>query len=82
MEPPDEVEGSGLVGGDEEVKIDLDDEPGSLLDSLNDRREKVAVGELPGISRLSLPVEFKLLDLLTSQLDRELVSHIMPVTDL
>jgi len=36
------------VRGDKEVKINLDDEPRSLLDSLNARRKKVAVGELPG----------------------------------
>ena len=35
VEPPKEVKGFGPVGGDEEVKIDLDDEPGSLLESLN-----------------------------------------------
>ena len=34
-EPPEEVEGSGLGGGDKEVEIDLDDKLGSLLDSLN-----------------------------------------------
>ena len=34
-EMPEEVKGSGPLGGDEEVKIDLDDEPKSLLDSLN-----------------------------------------------
>ena len=35
QEPPEEVKGSGPIGGYEKVKIDLDDEPGSLLDSLN-----------------------------------------------
>ena len=64
------------------MKIDLDDEPRSLLDFLNTWREKVAVGKLPGIPELSHPVEFKLLDLLTSQLDRELVSHNMIVAGL
>ena len=34
-EVPEEVERSDLVKGAEEVEIDLDDEPGSLLDSLN-----------------------------------------------
>jgi len=34
-EPPEEVKGSGPVGGDKEVEIDMDDKPGSLLDSLN-----------------------------------------------
>ena len=32
------------MGGDEKVKINLDDEPRLLLDSLNAWREKVAVG--------------------------------------
>ena len=35
VEPLEEVEGSSPVGGYEEVQIDLDDESGSLLDSLN-----------------------------------------------
>ena len=33
------------------------------------------MGELPGISRLSRPVELKLLNSLTAQLDCELISH-------
>jgi len=49
-----------------EMEINLDDEPGSLLDSLNAWREKVIVGELRGIPGLSRPVELELLDLLTS----------------
>jgi len=40
------------------------------------------VGELSGILRLSRPVELKMLDLLTSQLDHELISHNMTVADL
>ena len=63
-EPPEEVKGFGPVGGDKEVKIDMDNEPESLLDFLNAWREKVAVGDLSGIPELSLPVELKLLDLL------------------
>jgi len=35
VEPQEKVVGSDPVGGNEEVKIDLDDEPGSLLNSLN-----------------------------------------------
>jgi len=35
------------------------------------------MGELPGIPELSRPIELKLLNFLTSQLDRELVSHNM-----
>jgi len=81
-EPPEEVKGSGAGGGDKEVKIDLNDELGSLLDSLNTWREKIVVGELPGISKLSHPVELKLLDLLISQLDCELISHKMIVASL
>jgi len=57
------------------VEIDLDDEPGSLLDSLNACREKVAVGELTKIPGLSRPAKLNLLNVLTSQLDRELISH-------
>ena len=49
-----------------EMEINLDDESGSLLDSLNALREKVTVGELRGIPELSHPVELELLDLLTS----------------
>ena len=71
----EEVKDSGPVGGDEKVKIDLDDEPGSLLNSLNAWREKVVIGEVPGILGLSRPVELILLNLLTSQLDHELFSH-------
>ena len=37
------------------MEIDLDDEPESLLDSLNTWREKVVVGELSKISGLSRP---------------------------
>ena len=70
------------MGRDEEVKLDLDDEPELLLDSLNAWREKVVIGELPEILRLSRHVELKLLYLLTSQLDRELVSHNVTVADL
>ena len=50
--------------GDKEVQKDSDDEPGSLLDSFNAWRKRVAVGELPGILGLSRPVELKLLDFL------------------
>ena len=45
-EEPHEDKGFGR--GEKEVKIDLNDEPRSLLDSLNAWREKVAEGELPG----------------------------------
>ena len=57
------------------MKIDLDDESRSLLDSLNAWREKVIVGELPRILGLSHPVELELLDLLTLQLHRELIAR-------
>ena len=33
------------------------------------------MGELPGILGISRPIELKLLDFLTSRLDRELISH-------
>jgi len=55
------------------VEIDLDDKPGSLLDPMNAWREKVVMGELSGIPGLSRPVELKILNLLTSQLDFELI---------
>ena len=58
-----------------EVEMVLNDESGSLLDTLNSWREKVAMEELPRIPGLSCPVELKLLDFLTSQLDRELIFH-------
>ena len=57
------------------MENDLDDEPKSLLDYLNAWREKVIMGELPRIPGLSRSVELKLLDFLTSQLDRELIAH-------
>ena len=64
------------------MEVDLDDAPGSLLDFLNAWREKVAVGKFLGIPGLSRPVELKLLDLLTSKLDHELISHNMTVAGL
>ena len=70
------------LGRDKEVKIDLDDEPESLLDSLNTWREKVAVGEFPEIPGLSRLVKPTLLNFLISQLDRELISHNMIVVGL
>ena len=73
-ESPKEVKGSGPLGRDKEVKIDLDDDFGSLLDFLNAWREKSYRGDLPGILGLSRCVELKLLDFLTSQLDREFIS--------
>jgi len=82
VELPKVVAGSDPVEGDKEVKINLDGEPGSLLDSLNAWREKVTAGVLWGIFGLSRRVELKLLDLLTSQLDRELVSHNVTVAEI
>ena len=81
-EPPEEVKDSGPVGGDKEVEIDLDDEPKSLLDSLNAWQENVVVRKLPRIPGHCRLVELKLLDLLTFQLDRELVFHNMTVAGL
>ena len=62
------------------VEIDLDDEPGSLLDFLN-AWWKVAASSFWVIPGLSRHVELKLLDLLTSQLYRELISHNVRVKD-
>ena len=73
-EPPEEIKGYGTQRREVEVEINLDDEPGSLLDSLNAWREKVIVGELSGIPGLYHPIELELLDLLTSQLNRELIA--------
>ena len=74
---PEEIRGSAPGKREAEVGIDLDDKPGSLLDSLNSWREKVAIGDFLGIPGLSRPVELKLLDFLTSPLDHELISHNM-----
>ena len=71
-ESPENIKGFGLGRREAEVEIDLDDEPGLLLDSLNFWLEKVAVGEFPRILGLSRPIELKLLKLITSQLDHEL----------
>ena len=69
-------------GDDEGVEIDLDDEPESLMDFLNARRRRVAKSlyrTLPGLPR---HIELELLDFLTFQLDRELISHNVIVSDL
>ena len=44
VEPREEVEGSGPVEEDKEVKIDLDDKPESLLDSLNASQRRLSWG--------------------------------------
>jgi len=44
--------------------------------------EKILVGEILGISGLSYSIELKLLNILTSQLDRELISHNMTMVGL
>ena len=64
------------------MQIELDDELGSLLDSLNALAGESSRGELPGFHGLSRPIELKLLDLLTSQLDRELISYNMVMASL
>ena len=55
------------------MEIDLNDKPGSLLDPMNAWREKVAMGELSRVPGLSRPVELKILNLLTSRMDFELI---------
>ena len=55
-ELPGEIRGSRPQRREVEVEIDLDDELGSLLDSLNAWLEKVIVGELLRIPGLSRPV--------------------------
>ena len=76
-----EDEGFDPEGENARVEIDMDDEPRSLLDSLNTWREVVA-DPFQGIPGLFRHVELKLLDLLTSQLDRELISDNATVGDL
>ena len=63
------------------MEIDLDDEPRSLLDFLNAWRKKATASSFRVILGLSHHIEFELLDLLTSQLDRELISHNVMVED-
>ena len=63
------------------MEIDLDDESGSLLDFLNAWR-KVTMSSFWVIPRLSRHVEVELLDLLTSQLDCDLISHNVTMEDL
>jgi len=53
-----------------------------LLDFLNAWRKKVVPSSFRVILGLSRSIELELLDLLTSQLDRELISHDMMVEDL
>ena len=64
------------------MEIDLDGESGSLLDFLNAWQKKVAASSFRVIHGLSCHIELKLLDLLTSQLDRKLISHNVTVEDL
>ena len=63
------------------MEIDLDDKLGSLLD-FHAWRKKVAVSLFRVTPRLSSHIELELLDLLTSQLDREHISHNVMVEDL
>ena len=75
-------EGSDCEDGDERVEIDLDDEPRSLLDFLNVRRKKVAKSLYRTLLRLPRRIELKLHNFLPFQLDRELISHNVIVSDL
>ena len=77
----EKAEGFDAEGGDEGVEVDLDDEPGLLLDFLNTWR-KVITSSFWLISGLSHHIEIKLFDLLTSQLHHELISHNVMVEDL
>ena len=69
-----EPKGFDPEGGDEGVEINLDDELESLLDFLNAWR-KVAASSFWVIPGLSRHMKLELLDLLTSQLDQELISR-------
>jgi len=64
------------------VEIDLDDKLELLLDFLNAWRKKIAACLFRVIHGLSRHIKLELLDLLTSQLDRELISHNVTVEDL
>ena len=63
---------SNLEAGDEGMKIDMDDEPETLLDFLNTWRKKVAVSLFRVIPGLSHHIELELLNRLTFQLYLEL----------
>jgi len=71
----EEAQDSDPESGDG-VEINLDDEPRSLLDFLNAWRKKVTTSSFRVIPELSRHIELQLLDLLTSSLDRELISSL------
>ena len=59
------LEGSNPQDGDEGMELDLDDEPGALLEFLNACRRRIAKSlfrTLPGLSRRT---ELSVLDFLT-----------------
>ena len=64
--------------GDEGVKLDLDDESGAFLNAKR-KVTKSLYQTLPGLPRRIKP---RMFDFLTSQLDRELISHNVMVSDL
>jgi len=71
----EEVEDFDSEGRDVGMQEDLDDEPMSLLDFLNARLKKVIAGSSRRIPGLPHPIELELLNVLTTQLNRELISH-------
>ena len=60
----EEAKDSDPEGSDDEVEVNLDDEPRSLLDFLNTYRRKVASSLSWVIPGLSCHIELELLDLL------------------
>ena len=75
-------EGSNPEDGDKGVELDLDDEPGALLDFLNARRRRVAKSLFQTLLGLPCRIELTVLNFLTLQLDRKLISHNVMVGDL
>ena len=67
---------------DERMGLDLNDEPGALLDFLNARRRRVAKSLFWMLPRLPCHIELSVLDFLTLLLDRKLISHNVMVSNL
>ena len=75
------LEGSNPEDGDEEAELDHDDEPGVLLVFLNAKRRRVTKSLYRTLPDFPI-IELRLLYFLTSQLDHELISHNVTVSDL
>jgi len=77
-----ELEGSDPEDDDEGVELDLDDDPEALLVFLNAWLRRVTKSLYRTLPGLPHGIELVLLDFLTSQLDRKLISHNVMVSDL